>query len=182
MYCLLIKSCPVEQKEDLGKHSLLSTVKFSLDYSNVNDMWLNPTKIENDAIATKCCNVLMSKYVGFWNKMLQNTDSSSLKTKKSNIYMHGNKKLRTYCLIKSEYRMEAYLTSIANRTNRKMLAKLRCSNHPLLIEVERHHKTDVDTCKCNLCDRIEDEMVRISDNCKYFTHSPTDFSMCPSDL
>ena len=53
--------------------------------------------------------------------------------------------------------MEAYLTSIANRANRKMLAKLRCSNHPLLIDVGRHHKMDVDTRKCNLCDRIEDE-------------------------
>ena len=55
--------------------------------------------------------------------MLQNTDSSSLKKKKSSIYTHCNKKLRTYCLIKSEYRMEAYLASIANCTNRKMLAK-----------------------------------------------------------
>ena len=55
--------------------------------------------------------------------MLQNTDSSSLKKKKSNIYTHCNNKLRTYCLIKSEYRMEAYLASY--HTNRKMLAKLR---------------------------------------------------------
>ena len=102
-------------------------------------------KIKNDAIASKCCNVLMSTYVGFWNKMLQNTDSSSLKKKKSNIYMHDNNKLRIYCLIKSEYRTEAYLTSIANRSNRKMLAKLRCSNHPLLIEVGRHCKMDIDT-------------------------------------
>ena len=54
--------------------------------------------------------------------------------------------------------MEAYLTSIANLTYRKMLAKSRCSNHPLLIEVARHHKMDVDTRKCSLCDRIEDEI------------------------
>ena len=65
----------------------------------------------------------MSKYVDFWNKMSQNIDSTSLKKKKSNIYTHCNNKLRTYCLIKSEYRMEAYLAS--NHTNRKMLAKLR---------------------------------------------------------
>ena len=54
--------------------------------------------------------------------MLQNADSSSLKKKKSNIYMHCNNKLRTYSLIKSEYRMEAYLASIVDR---KMLAKLK---------------------------------------------------------
>ena len=84
----------------------------------MNDIWLNLTKIKNDTIAAKRCNILMCKYVVFWNKMLQNTDSSSLKKKKSNIYMYGNNKLRTYCLIKSEDRMEAYLTSIANCTNR----------------------------------------------------------------
>ena len=149
MHLLLIKSYPIYA---------LSTVKFLLDYCNMHDIWLNPTKIKNDRIASKCCNVLMSKYVGFWNKMLQNTDSSSLKKKKSNIYVHGDNKLKTYCLIKSEYRMEAYVTSIANLTNRKMLVKLRCSNHPLLTEVGRHHKMDVDTSKCNLCDRLEDEI------------------------
>ena len=109
----------MEAKEDREEHSWLSTVKFLLDYCNMNDIWLNPTKIKNDTIASKCCNVLMCKHVGFWNKILQNADSSSLKKKRSNIYMHGNNKLGTYCLIKSEYRMEAYLTSIAERTNRK---------------------------------------------------------------
>ena len=54
--------------------------------------------------------------------MLQNTDCSSLKKKKSNIYMYCNNKLRTYSLIKSEYRMEA---SIVDHTNGKMLTKLR---------------------------------------------------------
>ena len=39
-----------------------------------------------------------------------------------------------------------------------MLAKLRYSNNPLLIEVGRHHEMDVDTRKCSLCDRIEDEI------------------------
>ena len=77
----------MEEKEDLGAHSCLSTVKFLLYYCNMNDTFLNPTKIKNDTIASKCCNVLMSKYVGFWN----------------NIYTHGNNKLRTFCLIKSEY-------------------------------------------------------------------------------
>ena len=112
----------MEEKEDLGEHSWISAVKFLLDYYNMNDICLNPTEIKNDTIASKCRDILMSKYVDFWNKMLQNTDSSSLKKKKSNIYMRGNNKLRTYCLIKNEYRMETYLTSIANRTNRKMMA------------------------------------------------------------
>ena len=140
----------------------------------MDDIWLNPTEIKNDTIASKCCDILMSKYVDFWNKMLQNTDSSSLKKKKSNVYMRGNNKLRTYCLIKNEYRMEVYLTSIANRTNRKMLDKLRCSNHPLLIEVGRHLKMDVNNRKCNLCDRIEDEIHFVTE-CQLYMETRNKF-------
>ena len=39
-----------------------------------------------------------------------------------------------------------------------MLAKLRCSNHCLLIETGRHNNTDVCDRKCTLCDKIEDEI------------------------
>ena len=49
----------MEEKEDLGGHSWLSTVKFLLNYCNMNDIWLNPTKIKNDTTASKCCNVLI---------------------------------------------------------------------------------------------------------------------------
>ena len=72
--------------------------------------------------------------------------------------------------------MEAYLTSIANRTNREMLAKLRCSNHPLLIEVGRHHKMDVDTPKCNLCDRIDDETHFVTE-CQLYTETRNNASV-----
>ena len=44
----------------------------------MNDIWLNPTKIKNDTIASKCCNTLMSKC--FF--LEQNTDSSSLEKKR----------------------------------------------------------------------------------------------------
>ena len=115
----------------------------------------------------KCLN---EQICWFLEQGVKKTESSSLKKKKSNIYTHGNNKLRTYCLNKSEYRMEAYLTSIANRTNRKMLAKLRYSNHPLLVEVGRHHKMDVDTRKCNLCDRIEGEIHFVTE-CQLYTET-----------
>ena len=43
----------MEEKEDLGKHNWLSTVKFLLDYCNMNGRWLNPTDFKNDTIASK---------------------------------------------------------------------------------------------------------------------------------
>ena len=40
-----------------------------------------------------------------------------------------------------------------------MLAKLRCSNHPLSIEKGRHRNIELlDPGKCSRCDEIEDEI------------------------
>ena len=39
-----------------------------------------------------------------------------------------------------------------------MLAKLRCSNHSLLIETGRHWKTEVSDLKCSHCNKVEDEI------------------------
>ena len=55
-----------------------------------------------------------------------------------------------------------------------MLVKLRCSDHPLLTEVGRHRKMDVDTGKCNLCDRIEDEIHLVTE-CQLYTETRNKF-------
>ena len=39
-----------------------------------------------------------------------------------------------------------------------MLAKLRCNNHSLLIEKERHSKIEVSDRKCSRCNKVEDEI------------------------
>ena len=39
-----------------------------------------------------------------------------------------------------------------------MLAKLRCSNHSLLIETGRHSKIEVSDGKCSRCNKVEDEI------------------------
>ena len=66
--------------------------------------------------------------------------------------------MRTYCLIKSNYRIEDYLIHITNRDERRTLAKLKCSNHSLLIETGRHSKIEVSDRKCSRCNKVEDEI------------------------
>ena len=66
--------------------------------------------------------------------------------------------MRTYRLIKSSYRIEDYLIHITNRDERRMLAKLRCSNHSLLIETGRHSKIEVSDRKYSRCNKVEDEI------------------------
>ena len=111
-------------KERLGQHNWMSTIKFMLCYCGMEDVWLNPNIIKNESLATKCNIILRDKFVEYWSSLLRSQQSSMLNDNK-NTNSHGNNKLRTYRLIKSDYRTENYLIHVNSHDERKMLAKLR---------------------------------------------------------
>ena len=78
-----------------------------------------------------------------------------------NLVTDENSKLRMYAKIKHHFRLEPYLTQLQG-DKRKLLTKLRISNHDLAIEKGRHTipKTPITERYCNQCnsDNIEDEM------------------------
>ena len=141
----------MENKERLGQHNWMSTIKFILCYCGMEDVWLNPNIIKNGSLATKCNIILRDKFVEYWSALLHSQQSSALSDNK-NTNTHGNNKLRTYRLIKSDYRIENYLIHVNSRDERKMLAKLRCSNHSLSIETGRHCNVELLDRKCSRCD------------------------------
>ena len=53
--------------------------------------------------------------------------------------------------------MEPYLYFIGDREIRRNLAKLRCSNHSLLIESGRYLKLEIADRICKRCNRVKDE-------------------------
>ena len=78
-----------------------------------------------------------------------------------------NSKLKTYSVLKIEIGLETYLTDIKNIKHRCAMnvkhrcamAKLRLSNHPLLIETGRHSKIERQLRFCPFCPTIiEDEI------------------------
>ena len=88
---------------------------------------------------------LMGKYKDFWKNLITNENS----------------KLRMYAQIKQHFRLEPYLTQLQGE-KRKLLTKLRISNHDLEIEKGRHTipKTPLSERYCTHCNTnsIEDEM------------------------
>ena len=151
MILLFIKHCLFCKTK--GQHNWLSSVKFILRYCGIGDVWLNPSKISNESLGSKCNVILRNKYIEYWFSLLDSTESRAVQKKKNSTQRKN--KLRTYSLIKKEYKIEDYLN---NRDERKMLAKLKCSNHCLLFETGRHNNKDVSDCKCTVCDKIEDEI------------------------
>ena len=142
---------------------------------------MNPNKISNDSLGSKCNVILRKKYIEYWFSLLDSTESSAVQKKKN--YTQCKNKLRTYSLSKKEYKIEDYLILINNRDERKMLAGLRCNNHCLLIEttiqtINWNNDTDVSDRKCTLCDEIEDE-IHFTVECElYRTTRSKFFSDC----
>jgi hypothetical protein len=56
--------------------------------------------------------------------------------------LRNSPKLETYCLIKTDFCTEKYLSSISNINHRITLSRLRCSAHNLLIDEGRHRNID----------------------------------------
>ena len=73
--------------------------------------------------------------------------------------LESSAKLSTYSEFKSLLKPEKYLKVVKNYFIRKQLAKLRTSNHDLMIEKGRYQGTKVANRTCEQCDmqRVEDE-------------------------
>ena len=70
-----------------------------------------------------------------------------------------NSSLRTYCQLKSEYKLDPYLTLIKNYSYRNALSRLRVNSHLLEIERGRHTvpTTPIERRVCSFCSVVETE-------------------------
>ena len=73
---------------------------------------------------TKCFNHLVKRYCNFWHDRVNN-DVSCCPSKKQT---QGGNKLKTYKLIKNNYKMETYLYHTSDCEVRRDLTKLRRSS------------------------------------------------------
>ena len=75
----------MENRESLGQHNWLSTIKFILHYCGMDDVWFNPHTINNGSIAPKCSVILRNKFVDYWSSLLHDQHSSAYNGKKTRI-------------------------------------------------------------------------------------------------
>ena len=90
----------------------------------------------------ECKKKLSEKFISEWKELSKN-----------------NTKLETYVQIKEEYEKEPYLENVNDFHLRKIIAKFRCSDHKLEIEIGRHNKVPRQNRFCKTCTNyIEDEL------------------------
>ena len=144
----------------------INTIRFLLNYCNLNRIWENLASISIKALGNKVKHCLQKYYVEYFERKIEDPVSASLKIPKKPQNTAGNK-LRTYSLIKPNYAIEPHLLCVTKREKRQCMSKLRCSNHSLGIEVGRHKKLQVNERLCPMCKVIEDEIHFIS-SCALF--------------
>ena len=79
-------------------------------------------------------------------------------------------RLKFYQVIKNEFTPAKYI-DIPNFTMRKIIAKVRCSNHCLEIEKGRHRNIPREERWCNMCtDKVTEDEIHFLTKCKSYDH------------
>jgi len=104
-----------------------------------------------------CKQIMNNTFINNWTRELNNIEKNPI--------------LRTYCNIKTSFKMEPYLRKVKNVKYRNAICKLRSSSHNLEIERGRHCKPSrpVRDRLCSTCNVVEDEIHFIT-NCKLYNY------------
>ena len=118
----------------------------------------------DDSNATKYLTkfTVNAKYVFDWHAKLQDINNNPI--------------LRTYKLVKKEFKWARYLNGVKNPKYRKALTKFQTSSHTLEIERGRHTNptTPLEQRQCRICHVLEDDTHFLL-CCRIFTDERHDF-------
>ena len=105
-------------------------------------------------------------YVQFWGKALEDNNLS---------------RLQFYSQIKKDFSFETYL-ELPDYSQRKIIAKLRCSDHALEIEKGRHKKIHRQERMCKVCIGKEIETKdHFLTKCKFYDKIKTKYKTIPTN-
>lgn len=158
VYCNINTLCYLNRLEKMQPTSIAKQVYWEL--SKLHDLgfktwatkaWELVRKYEVDIehdinkFKSHCKNTVLAKYISTW------------KTSANDIVK--NPVLRTYTIIKGNFKTETYLDAVKEFKYRNAISKLRTSSHVLEIERGRHARPPVpkDDRLCPFCDVIDDE-------------------------
>ena len=138
----LVSKALQEQMNGAKQSEWLRTIHFLLKYLGMERFLQQVKEISYTKFQDECKKKLREKFINEWNDLRK-----------------SNTKLETYEQIKEKFEREPYLENVTDFQLRKIVAKFRCSDHKLEIEIGRHNKIPRESRVCRTCpNRIEDEM------------------------
>ena len=138
----LVSKALQEQMNGATQSEWLRTVHFLLKYLGMERSIQHVKEINYNQFQDDCKKKLREKFINEWKDLSK-----------------SNTKLETYEQIKEKFEREPYLENVTDFQSRKSIAKFRCSDHKLEIEIGRHNKIPRESRVCRMCPNcIEDEM------------------------
>ena len=138
-------------KEQLASKALAENVTLRTNWIQTIEKLLltfNLLEVNDKDFKAKTLSSTEAYYISLWKQKLENNDSSRLKF---------------YKTINPDFQQAKYIELPYEK--RKMISKLRCSNHDLEIEKGRHREVLAEMRYCNICRNgtVEDETHFLSD-------------------
>ena len=134
-------------RENTPDSEWIATVKYLLSYLELEYLFDNPNSITTEKFEILCKTTLRKKFEKEWGDQISGLNRTE----------GQSNKLRFYKMFKTNLIREPYLDIIKDFHLRKCMAKFRCSDHKLEIEVGRHEKLKVEKRICKACDANEVE-------------------------
>ena len=157
--------------ETLVKTALLENIQLRTNWIKTIEKLFNCLNLTEFAgnygkFKTTVEKMIKNKYVYFWGKAIQNINLS---------------RLQFYSKIKKNFSFEKYL-ELPDYAQRKITAKIRCSDHVLEIEKGRHKKIHRDEriCKVCNCKEIETEDHFLT-KCTFYNKIKTKYDIGPTN-
>ena len=110
------------------------SVEIIMQHIGLGEYFLNPNSEKNFKLASKKCMFEHIQYL--WYRSLK-----------------SNKRLKFYNSLKKIFVFETYLDNLPDYRDRKLVTKLRCSNHNLQVEKGRHSNIPNKERICKLCNK-----------------------------
>ena len=132
------------------KSDWISTVRAILKMVRLDFLFDNPAHMSTSQIKARLKSNLTELFTKEWNERITQASPTSLK----------HRKLRCFKLFKTKFEPSKYLQQINDFATRQRVAKFRCSDHDLMIELGRHKKLCVEERVCKKCNdnAVEDEI------------------------
>ena len=123
------------------KSDWISTVRAILKMVRLDFLFDNPAHMSTSQIKAQLKSNLTELFTKEWKERITQASPTSLK----------HRKLRCFKLFKTKFEPSKYLQQINDFATRQRVAKFRCSDHDLMIELGRHKKLCVEERVCKKC-------------------------------
>ena len=148
------------------KNLIWKVLKYYKKNSLSDQRIISNNKLNKNDMLSRVTEIAINNYVSTWENMVS-SDTGSTKL--------GGNKLRTYRMVKTEFKTEAYVKCILGRQQRSALARFRCGTAAIRIETGRYEGLPENERICPVCENVVEDEYHVLCQCPLYTDLREDY-------